>query len=64
LKWDLVYLRLRTGMVNPAVRVQSYAIKSLSDRMPYRTIAANRRKMLPHGLEVIVIPLFHCFFAA
>jgi hypothetical protein len=32
--------------------------------MPYRTIAANRRKMLPHGLEVIVIPLFHCFFAA
>ncbi len=49
---------------NPAVRVQSYAHKALSDSPLTRTIAANRSHKLPLSPEVIQVQKNHCLFAA
>ena len=49
---------------NPAVRVQSYALKGLSDSPLTRTMTANRRHMLPLHPEVIQVQKNHCLFAA
>ena len=49
---------------NPAVRVQSYALKAVSDRGLTRTISANRRNVLPLAGEVIQVPEYTCLFAA
>lgn len=40
-------LRAAPPAAYPAVRVQSYALKAMSDRGLTRTIRANRRNVLP-----------------
>lgn len=48
-------LRAAPPAAYPAVRVQSYALKAMSDRGLTRTISANRRNVLPLAGEVIQI---------
>jgi len=57
-------LRAAPPAANPAVRVQSYALKAVSDRGLNRTISANRRNMPPLAGEVIRIQKYPCLFAA
>ncbi|WP_346979081.1 hypothetical protein [Barnesiella intestinihominis] len=57
-------LRAAPPAANPAVRVQSYALKAVSDRGLTRTISANRRNMPPLAGEVIQVPKYPCLFAA
>ncbi|MFK2218858.1 hypothetical protein ACIXKT_08065 [Bacteroides fragilis] len=57
-------LRAAPPAANPAVRVQSYALKAVSDRGLTRSMAANRRNMLPLAGEVIQVPEYTCLFAA
>ncbi|WP_182420124.1 hypothetical protein [Phocaeicola dorei] len=57
-------LRAAPPAANPAVRVQSYALNTVSDRGLTRTISANRRNVLPLAGEVIRIQKYPCLFAA
>ncbi|WP_207810856.1 hypothetical protein, partial [Bacteroides sp. AF39-16AC] len=54
----------RASSANPAVRVQSYALKAVSDRCLTRSMTANRRNVPPLAGEVIQVPKYTCLFAA
>ncbi|WP_390599794.1 hypothetical protein [Bacteroides sp. f07] len=57
-------LRAAPPAANPSVRVQSYALKAVSDRGLNRTISANRRNKPPLVREVIQVQKYPCLFAA
>ena len=51
----------RASSANPAVRVQSYALKAVSDRCLTRSMTANRRNVPPLAGEVIPVSYTHLF---
>ena len=53
-------LRAALPAAYPAVRVQSYALKAMSDRGLTRTVSANRRNMPPLAGEVVRIQKYPC----
>jgi len=56
-------LRAAPPAAYPAVQVQSYALKAMSDRGLTQTISVNRRNVLPLAGEVIQVPKYPCLFA-